>query len=323
MRNTKNLFRLAVIAPLLFLITTANIKVAKASINSETSQTYNLTAGDFKLEDFDYQNNTKAAQTIKVSSYSYDVKTGLTTADAPTVTVSQPNVTLNAGDVSTIKYLISVPQTQALGTYFNVINIQIVNKKGVGDSNLVSDNLKDEMAILFTLHVEDANTTYSASFVKDSDTKLMVVNPGFPYLSPMTIRYTYTNKSPYVFQPNGKLGVYESGALLPETTFDFNAEKANVYPNEEISKTVTLDVWNNLSNILSSKKISINTYDGSSDNYFTNEIQVNILPQLIAAGIFALSIIILIIVLIVSAIKAVVNKIKGLRKDPAKEAITD
>ncbi|HVX93059.1 MAG TPA: hypothetical protein VHA74_03020 [Candidatus Dojkabacteria bacterium] len=324
MQNIKNLFKIAIITPLLFLILSINTNNVHAAINSETIKTYNLTAGDFKIEDFNYQNNTKSTQIIKVSTYTYDLKNGATTTDTPMVTASQPNITLKAGEDTTIKYLISIPETQKIGTYYNVLVVNVLAKstsKINTENTFIQESMAQEMAITFMLNIENSESTYIKSFVKDSDTQLIVENPGFPYISPMTIKYTYTNKSPFVFAPNGKVEVFESGALLPANTFDVNVEKKNVYPNENISQTFTVDIWNNLSNIITSKKVSIKTYNGSTDTYFTNEIDVSILPQLIAVAVFGVSIIVLLIVLIVSLIKGAINLFKG--KKDMKEAITE
>ncbi len=272
--NTLKTFAIVSIATIL-LTSFPLEKDAEASSISTSLQEYTLQPGDIEFGTLEFTSSEKEDLKIKLDVKSYDPEKEVFLDTTPFIAVKQSSYTVKPGQEISIDYALSIPLQQPTGTYFNVITIEPelgndINGKGG------SISLKNGFGSLFAFHIEDGENTIDKIFIEKSDTTLIIEKRGFPLISPMTVKYIYKNNSNFVFKPQGEIRIVDKEGNQILERVQINPQNKTIYPGGEIEIQESFKTWDDLEKALDTKIITARIYNGFTDNYLTNQVEVSI-----------------------------------------------
>lgn len=273
---------------ILTVISLGYIKPTYASSITTDKLEYKLEAGDFEFGSLKFTSTEKEILKISVSVKAYDPKEEVFIDTKPFIGLQQTNFTIKPNETITIEYAISIPEEQPIGTYFNVIAIEPV-KAQTGPLSSVGVSIKNGFGALLTFNIQEANNTIDKVFIDKSDTQIIVERRGFPFLSPLRLRYIFVNNSNFVFRPEGEIRITNQGGKQIDQRVQINPDNKAIYPSEKIEIVKEFKVWDNIDEIFDKKVISARTYNGFTENYLTNQVEVMIREQIITAGVILLA----------------------------------
>lgn len=241
---------------------------------------------------------------INISVKSYDPQTETFLDTKPFIGISKSKYSVKPNETVQIEYAVSIPQEQPQGSYFNVIAVEPIQNSLPKDGN-VNVNISNGYGSLFALHIEDAQTNIDKVFIDQSDTQLIITKRGFPFLGKMEITYIYENKSNFVFRPQGEIRVLNKDGKQVVERIEINPESKAVYPNQKVEVKKSVNVWDNLDKVLETKIVTARTYNGFTENYLTNQVEVSLKEPIFLLG--TVSVVALLSIVVV-AIKAIFGK---------------
>lgn len=270
------------------------------------STTLHLKQSEFYIDSVEYRNPTSKTVEVQVSISNYNKKTEEPEVQAGVeilVGVAKSNYTVRPNETIYIDYAVSINEISPKQTYYNLMTILPIEEDLQN-----SDSKIQPYSHLFTIHVEDSESTYQNDFIELSDTKLVIEEIGIPYVTPTTIRYTYKNNSKYDFEPKGEIKIENDKRELIKS-YLINSKGLTILPNEEITVVKHIKLWEVDPKLLNVKSVRSVIYNEVEDNYLLNEVTINL-----SETILALVIILVITALIIGTVcSQIIKSIKGRR----------
>ncbi len=264
-----------------------------------------ITESEILFKDFNYTNDTDKTVKYKIDIQAYDAKSETFLTTKPFITSQVKEFELKPKATKNIKYVVTIDNETPAGTYFNVISITPDSKTDTTNSVV---GVKNALGILVVINVTDSNTPISKIYQKQNSTQLIIENPGFPFIYPMKIKYSYKNDSNYVFSPIGEIRILDDNQTQVTDRYEINPNEKTIYPQETINVEWEVDTWKDINQILKGKTVIARLYSGDEDIYIGDQIKVDILPQVGVLIAIAILILIFIISLIFSLLKTIYNK---------------
>jgi len=223
---------------------------------------------------FKNEGSTPVVISPKVSAYDpktlqliTDEKKLFIVMDKETYTV-QPQASL------ILNYELKPPANLAPGTYFNLI---ILQKISTSDSTVQKNQLGtvDTLSQLVSVNILEDQTTFPLQIKSDfANISFEIIEPGVPFLKPISIKYIYQNNTNYVLQPQGEIQMFDAKSSYSPEYRQLNVTGTKLYPGDQIEETVVITKWH-FSDILFGRKVVGRFYNGIDQNTIIKEASQN------------------------------------------------
>ncbi len=216
-----------------------------------------------------YKNGEDRDVEVKIAPYYYNPKTDDISEDARKIFIKADTdtITVKANSTFNIKYEIYPIANLAEGTYFNILALTpILNTKDV--------NINQSISQLVILDIVDENDQIKGIATTNFEVNLSVERKGIPFVTPLVLKYTITNKSNFVLTPNGRIDVFNDRNSYPPTYIYINSEREELYPNEVFEKEVKSNTWH-FSDLFIKRVATAHIYNGLDNNPKDPEIEIN------------------------------------------------
>ena len=191
-------------------------------------------------EHIKYTNEGDTKKEILLLVYGYNLQKEEVDETIPTLLrVDTDTFTINPGESKDIPYEIVLPDNISEGTYFNLLILQ--PSTGSTTSSVTSSS---SVSQIVRIDVYPENSTDNKISVTPSSISLEIINRGIPWIKASEIKYTYTNTSNYILQPEGEIQIFNEKQNTEPIYLKINKEEKLLYPGETLTETLKTNKWN-------------------------------------------------------------------------------
>jgi len=215
-------------------------------------------------EEISFTNESDNDKEILLKVYGYDPEKEEISEDISTLLrVNTDTFDVSGGETKKIQYEVVVPEGTEKGTYFNLLVLETVSD--LDESNVVTT---PSLSQIVEINVyASGNDSYSLP-ENPGSIEIEVVDRGIPFIKGATIKYTYTNTSNYVLQPEGELQIFNEQQNEEPMYIQINDEEEYLYPGEELTETFTTDTYSwSLDDLIYDRTILGRFYNGVDGAY--------------------------------------------------------
>ncbi|KKQ16330.1 MAG: hypothetical protein US29_C0027G0004 [candidate division WS6 bacterium GW2011_GWF1_36_8] len=223
-----------------------------------------------------FKNEGSTPIVISPKTSAYDPKTLQLISDEKKLflVLDKETYTVQPNDSLILNYEIKPPSNLAPGTYFNLIILQKISST---DATVQKNQLGtvDTLSQLVTIHILEDQTTFPLQIKSDfAQISFEIIEPGVPFLKPMSIKYIYQNNTNYVLQPQGEIQMFDTKSSYSPEYRQINVTGTKLYPGDTIEETVEIKKWH-FSDILFGRKVVGRFYNGIDQSTIIKEATQN------------------------------------------------
>ena len=226
--------------------------------------TVNIQEGETASSKVTFKNEGNESEKILLKVYGYDPENEAISSDEPILLrVDTDTFDVEGGETKDLPYEIVIPENTEIGTYFNLILLQPVS-----DTEGSTVTTTPSLSQIVEINVyKEGNTTYSLPSNPGNIT-IEILDRGIPFVKGASIKYTYTNTTNYVLQPDGELQIFNEEQNKEPEYIEINKEEKYLYPGEELTETFTIDsyIWS-ADDLIYDRVVLARFYNGIDGGY--------------------------------------------------------
>ena len=264
--------------------------------------TVSLNQAGRSRESFQYSNENNIQREILLQAYGYNIITEDIDADVPILLlVDTDTFVINPSETKDIPYEVVLPENLETGTYFNILILEPVSQ--IEESSITTHTSASQI-VRIDVYPKDSEDNKITDI--PADISLEVITKGIPYIKPAQIKYTYTNTSNYILQPEGELQVFNEKQKTEPVYIKINEEEKVLQKGEMLTEIFEIQSWS-IYDLIYERVVLGRFYNGVDGQYQGEQLRIeNFKDELLVIGA---------VVLFISILSGESSKAKG-RKMP-------
>lgn len=264
--------------------------------------TVSLNQAGRSRESFQYSNESNIQREILLQAYGYNIITEDIDADVPILLlVDTDTFVINPSETKDIPYEVVLPENLETGTYFNILILEPVSQ---AEESSITTHTSASQIVRIDVYPKDSEDNKIADI--PADISLEVITKGIPYIKAAQIKYTYTNTSNYILQPEGELQIFNEKQKTEPVYIKINEEEKVLQKGEMLTEIFEIQSWS-IYDLIYERVVLGRFYNGVDGQYQGEQLRIeNFKDELIVIGA---------VVLFISILSGESSKAKG-RKIP-------
>jgi len=191
-------------------------------------------------ESLTFTNESDLPKEILLRVYGYNLKTEEIDDNVPLLLrVDTDTFLIQPKESKDLPYEIVLPENIKVGTYFNLLVLESISQ--AKNSTITTSPSISQIVRVDIYPVDSTDNTISSI---PADISLEVISKGIPWIKGVEIKYSYSNISNYILQPQGEIQIFNQKQNTEPIYLKINKDENLLYPGDVLSETLKTNTWN-------------------------------------------------------------------------------